>query len=87
MTEISDALLDALMVMPAVESLWLRPCNRRGSHFSRASADLLIAAPGATEQQWQQIIACVAAHEKWHLITAVRCHEPPEQGATQVRPR
>ncbi len=86
MAEISDALLDALMAMPAVNALWLRPCNRRGSHFSRASADLLVDAPSATELQWQQVIACVAAHERWHLITVVRCTELPAQNATQVRP-
>lgn len=87
MSDISEQLLDALIELPAVESLWQRPNNRRGSHFSRADEDLLIVAPSAGEAEWQQAMDLVSLHEKWHLISVFKLDLLPEADATKVRPR
>ncbi len=87
MSDISENLLDALMELPAVQSLWLRPNQRRGSHFSRADEDLLFYAPNIDELQWQQAMDLVAAHEKWHLITVLKVLSVPVEGAIKARPR
>ena len=87
MSDISEQLLDALIALPAVESLWLLPNNRRGSHFSRADEDLLIVAPSVRESEWQQAMDLVSLHEKWHLISVIKLDQLPEADATKVRPR
>jgi len=87
MSDISEQLLDALMLLPQVKSLWLRPNNRRGSHFSRASEDLLIEAPAIDDAQWHQLIELVEKHEKWHLISVFKLENAPMAGAKQVRPQ
>lgn len=87
MSDIPEQLLDALIELPAVESLWLLPNNRRGSHFSRADEDLLIVAPSVDEPEWQQAMDLVTLHEKWHLISVFKLDQLPEADATKVRPR
>ena len=86
MSDISDDLLDALMILPAVQSLWLRPQLRRGSHFSRADEDLIFYAPDIDEAGWQQAMELVSKHEKWHLITVLKVVDVPVAGARLVRP-
>lgn len=85
MSDIPEVLLDALMRLPAVQSLWLLPNQRRGSHFSRADEDLLIYAPALDDALWQQVMALVEKHEKWHLITVTRVEQLPVAGAKRVR--
>ncbi|MGB0865961.1 MAG: hypothetical protein ACPGSC_05600 [Granulosicoccaceae bacterium] len=85
MSDIDPKLLDALIELPSVQSLWLRPNQRRGSHFSRADEDLLVCAPAIEETEWQLAMQLVERFERWHLISVFRVDKTPESPAVRVR--